>query len=266
MTTWDIKSSKASFDAQKALGAMHAEHAAYVVEGFMEADDCKQAVSRFRKSPNIGIDPVDPPIAKLGISLYEFSDIGEYFSKAGHFQSYADDIFTGLQNPIDEIARKINDAGQAFRPLMHEGKKAFYGVIRDWYGRKDGLAALPHEDFIEPNSDPRFSLLETSQTLSQASFVICLSNGKSGGTTRIYSKRPTAEEFSNPKNRYGYGFSDEFIRDSPYADVHLNPGDVMVFPSSHLHYVQSVPTDGPPRITRQMFAGRLADGDIIYWS
>lgn len=258
-----------TFNPQKVEAVFDGAIAAYVIRGFISPEQCAAATDRFLTHPEMREDPVVPPIAKLGRSLYEYNDLGEYFSQAGVSQRSVDDVFGGIVTPLGEMTARLHEyfkpSGIVVRPLQHERRNGFYGVLRQWWGNQSGMAALPHEDFIEPKVN--YDDLETNDLISELSIVCCLGNGATGGATRIYKRRPTKEEFDDPKNRQGYGFTHEFVADDPYVDVRLQAGDVLVFSAQNIHSVESVPADGPPRITQQLFMGQLEEtGDIIYWS
>ena len=239
----------------------------YVIRDYFSNELCSQVATRFNKYPNKREDPVTPPIQKIGMSFYEYNESNflTYFLESKENQKIIEEIFLGVNNSLRDI---LNEIGQKFdiQLLSHDKQNASFGILRKWFSNLENLSGLIHEDYLEVKNLFSAKIADWNKTMGQLSVVVCFTNGKdgNGGSTRLYQKRPTLVDYSNPSARLNYGFSESFVKGTTYADVCLKPGDVLFFDSTLLHSVGSV--NQGDRITQQCFVNILEDGQLRYWS
>lgn len=243
------------------------EATAYTIQGYLPKSTCNLITRNFLAHPDMRQDPVNPPINKVGHSLYEVANHEHYFLNAAHTQQQIEKTFIGTANPMKIFLAALAQQNiGTIQPAQLNQQNAPFGILREWCGSTDtNLAACIHEDFVLTKYTYRNTFKEIGRLDDQFSIVICISDG-SGGTTRIYNKRPTVEDYSRNEFRHSYGFTEKFVQDIEYIDITLKTGDLLMFRSSLLHSISKVTGT---RITQQCFLGMVGPAPcrkFRYWS
>jgi hypothetical protein len=156
---------------------------AVIISNFWDEIECTNAVKRLSK---IGFDyyeGVHPPLAKLGISQFEFGSNGsnnksEYFKKAKTANLKRSLVFED-KCPIQEIISLLTENNNAVSIAQELGEDYFVGIVRNI---RNGV--LFHLDFAQ--IDAKEWIIEN--ITHQLTWNLILSTSKYGGITTVYDK------------------------------------------------------------------------------
>lgn len=195
------------------------------------------------------------PLLKVGPTAHwQFEHDGgleRYFSEAESVDEQLRDLFrtAGIDDPLDILIRLLRHMWHGPVDLATEGEKRYFsGVVRSVTGGAD-----PHTDNAQ-----RTPQLSIGKVLSQGSILIYLRMPPAGGGMRVFHKRP-----ASPVPLDGRGW--EGVAGLAFSGVTPSAGDVVVFPTTHVHAVEPVIGEGE-RITISTFFGALPDGRLTVWS
>lgn len=202
---------------------------------------------------------------RIGINAtgYHHEDGGKkkYFDLTPQAEKARDEIFAGTQSPIDKIIKFFSSNGYsasiATEPDM-QNARYFAGLIRAM-----GAKSTLHFDYA-PNQLPGWSVSDSEE---QYGLVLYLQMPTEGGELTVYNRpwQPEDESHNNDIGQKGtYGFTEDFLGDTPHTSVRPLEGDLVVFKARNFHQVEEIKSD-KPRLGLTTFMS-LKDGSLSLWS
>jgi hypothetical protein len=203
------------------------------------------------------------PVSKLVTTgtLFDFYDdprgFDPYFEQARSQMAFMRRRFaaTGAPDPLRLMADLLQEAWPG--PVSVATEPGF-GTYNAGVVRSIPSGALPHVD----NAAEECPHLVVGETVAQGSILIYLTSPATGGGLRVFHKSPTA--YDRIHNRQDWGFSPAAIVGVPFTGVTPSAGDVVVFPTTLIHSVDTVVAG--ERISVSAFFGQTRDGRLILWS
>lgn len=184
----------------------------------------------------------------------------KYFDLTPQAEVARDEIFAGTQSPIDKIITFFSNehtVSIATEPEM-QNARYFAGLIRAM-----GAKSTLHFDYA-PNQLPGWSVSDAEE---QFGLVLYLQMPTEGGELTVYNRpwQPEDEEHNNDIGQKGtYGFTEDFLGDTPHTSIRPLEGDLVVFKARNFHQVGEIKSD-KPRLGLTTFMS-LKDGSLSLWS
>lgn len=202
---------------------------------------------------------------RIGINAtgfgYEADGKKKYLDLTPQAAKSRDEIFKGTSNPIDKIIKFFSSNGYsvsiATEPDM-QNAQYFAGLIRAM-----GAKSTLHFDYA-PNQLPGWSASDADE---QYGLVLYLQMPTEGGELTVYNRpwQPEDELHNNDIGQKGtYGFTEDFLADTPYVTILPKAGDLVVFKTRNFHQVGEIKSD-KPRLGLTTFMS-LKDGSLSLWS
>jgi len=201
---------------------------------------------------------------RIGINATGFSHLldgkREYFDATPAAEQDRDKIFKGTHSPINKILEFFGngfDAQIATEPELQQARY-FAGLIRAM-----GAKSTLHFDFA-PKQLPGWSVADADE---QFGLVLYLQMPAAGGELNIYDHpwTPEDERHNNDHVEKGtFGFTEDFLGDTPYASVQPSEGDLVVFKTRNFHQVGEIKSD-KPRLGLTTFMSQQGDR-LSLWS
>ncbi len=190
------------------------------------------------------------PTAHYGFDS-EPNGVENYFAEAAEADADLRNRFAraDIADPLHVMKQILGYLWGSHAEVATEGDRSYFaGVVRSLTA-----GAGPHTD--NARRTPQLSIGETT---AQGSILFYLKMPTEGGGVRVFNKRhPTPEPFDGLGWRGVAGYQ--------YEGVTPNAGDVVIFPSTHVHSVDPVTGEGD-RITISSFFGPMPDGRLVLWS
>lgn len=201
---------------------------------------------------------------RIGINATGFSHLPDgkkaYFDATPTAEKDRDEIFKGTHSPINKILEFFShgfDTKIATESELEEARY-FAGLIRAM-----GAKSTLHFDYA-PKQLPGWSVAEADE---QFGLVLYLQMPTVGGELNIYNHpwTPEDERHNNDHIEKGtFGFTEDFLRDTPYASVLPSEGDLVVFKTRNFHQVDEIHSDRP-RLGLTTFMSQQGD-TLSLWS
>lgn len=201
---------------------------------------------------------------RIGINAtgfgYEVEGKKKYFDQTPQAEKARDEIFAGIQSPVDKIIRFFSNGytvSIAIEPEM-QNAQYFAGLIRAM-----GAKSTLHFDYA-PNQLPGWSVSDAEE---QYGLVLYLQMPTEGGELTVYNRpwQPEDESQNNDIGQKGtYGFTEGFLADTPHTSIRPLEGDLVVFKTRNFHQVGEIKSD-KPRLGLTTFMS-LKEGSLSLWS
>jgi len=201
---------------------------------------------------------------RIGINATGYSHLPDgkkkYFDATLAAEEERDNIFEGTHNPINKILEFFSggfDAKIATEPELKEARY-FAGLIRAM-----GAKSTLHFDYA-PKQLPGWSVADAEE---QFGLVLYLQMPTEGGALNIYDRSwtPEDERYNNDHVEKGtFGFTQDFLGDTPYAAVLPSEGDLVVFKTRNFHQVDEIKSVKPRLGLTTFMSQRL--GTLSLWS
>lgn len=228
---------------------------------FVDSDYCRDAVEAIRSvefSPypaTVGVAGA-APVLKVGPTVFDHfgTDFAAYFDEAAECAGRLRACFAGARiiDPLDLLVDLLTLVWDGPVVIAEErGRPYFAGVLRSIPG-----GTLPHVD----NASVETPELAIGQTSRQGTILLYLAMPTSGGATKVFAKRPNDDDPT-----YSWGYAPEAVAGVRFAGVTPSAGDVVLFPTTHIHQVEPV-TGAGDRITFSAFYGPDERGRLVVWS
>jgi hypothetical protein len=228
---------------------------------FVDGAYCRRAVDavrgvEFNPYPATVDVPGASPVLKVGPTVFDHfgSDFAAYFNEAAECAARLRACFdrAGIVDPLDVIVDFLTLVWDGPVVIAEEqGRSYFAGVLRSIPG-----GTLPHVD----NASVETPELAIGQTTCQGTILLYLAMPTSGGATKVFAKRPTDADPT-----YSWGYAAEALAGVGFAGVTPSAGDVVLFPTTHIHQVEPVTGTGD-RLTFSAFYGPDEHGRLVVWS
>lgn len=241
------------------------EIAAIQIAQFLDRQDLDIVIENMSKKNIEWYENKEFQQGRIGINAtgfgYEAGGKKKYFDFTPQAVKSRDEIFKGASDPIDKIIKFFSSNGYsasiATEPDM-QNAQYFAGLIRAM-----GAKSTLHFDYA-PNQLPGWSVSDADE---QYGLVLYLQMPTEGGELTVYNRpwQPEDESHNNDIGQKGtYGFTEDFLVDTPYVTILPKAGDLVVFKTRNFHQVAAINSD-KPRLALTTFMS-LKDGSLSLWS
>lgn len=252
-------------EAASLLPALSAnEFAAIQISQFLSSDELETVIKNLSKQTIQWYPNKENQQGRIGISTteYHFKEDGKkmYFDLAPQASRVRDEIFESVRNPIKRIIELFAHSyitSIATEPDL-QNAQYFAGLIRAM-----GAKSTLHFDYA-PNQLPGWSVSDSDE---QFGLVLYLQMVAQGGGLTVYNRpwKHEDEEHNKDVGQKGtYGFTEDFIKETPHATVTPSAGDLVVFRSRNFHQVEAIESN-KPRLAMNTFM-TLKDGALSLWT
>ncbi|MDA8018148.1 MAG: hypothetical protein MPN21_11940 [Thermoanaerobaculia bacterium] len=227
------------------------------IPGFASDTECEALV---REAEQIGFElyrEVSPPIARIGVTLFEHDGIGheDYFVSAQKAREIQRRIFARSFDPIERLISMIQSrtgypTGVA---LDSQHGPYFAGTVR----RIESGTRL-HIDYA-PAEHPSW---EVAQVCAQLAWNVYLELPESGGNTHIYERQWVPADDGH-KETDSYGYDSAVVAGSECVTFKPTQGDLYLFNSRNYHLVDA---SVGHRTTVNSAVGQTRDNKVVLWS
>jgi hypothetical protein len=221
-------------------------------------EECARLVEA---SSRIGFEPyehVDPPIDRIGITVFEYVHVGmaAYFADAGRARAAQREIFTASFDPLERvIARMSGGAGVSVDVAVDPTLGRYHaGLVR-----RIEQGTMLHIDFA-PAEQPDWHVSAITAQLAWNFYVEL--DGDRAGRTRVYN-RPWVPRDELLKIPDTYGYRHELVRGAQRLTFQPTLGDVYLFNTRNFHEVE--PSTGR-RTTCTSQMGLQHENHLVLWS
>lgn len=228
-------------------------------------DTCDYATAKLNAYAGKQMYSGAPNVGRIGKSLFEIqfspADYVEYFANAQADLEVSRSMFPPGRYPLDELRLALDDQwlGKVGR-LRLEGGLCGLGLLR--FLDKGG-EILPHNDVAA--ADAEHSLIAQNIDI-QIAFNLLIQGAQRGGSTRIYPKRFSRNEYqANRRNAPNdYALKDDCLPPDPVV-IEAEAGDVYFFDANFPHRVDAC-AGIRSRYTLSAFIGVLRNSDLSLFS
>ncbi len=204
------------------------------------------------------MEAITPRVRRLGMTLFEYTcrnEVDEYFLHSEAAHGARREAFSMSGDLLELALASLQTAWPRPGAVAMEpgGRRYFAGIVRDVYG----ASRIHTDDAREEEPDRLVGMVQ-----GQLAMYLYLTMPRPGGAVVVYD-RPWRHQ--DEVHRDGYGFSPEAVSGDSFVGVTPAAGDLILFPSTHLHRIETCAGIGP-RIILSAFVGRLPDGTLACWS
>lgn len=234
------------------------------IAGFLASDELDLVIKNMARHHIDWYKGKEKEQGRIGISTtgysYDEGGMQKYFDLVPLASKTRDEIFAGIQSPIDRIIELFSVgyiASVATESKMNDAQY-FAGLIRAM-----GAKSTLHFDFA-PNQLSGWSVADSDE---QFGLVLHLQTANKGGELTIYNRPwvPADEEHNMDIGQKGkFGFKSDFLKDTPHTKVTPSAGDLIVFKSRNFHQVEAINTK-EPRLTLTTFMSQK-NKSLLLWS
>ncbi|MEK7517517.1 MAG: 2OG-Fe(II) oxygenase [Patescibacteria group bacterium] len=265
---WGVKHLTPDNSAE-ACDLLHAlasnEIAAIQIAQFLDRRDLDIVIENMSKQEIAWYENKEFQQGRIGINAtgfgYEAGRKQRYFDLTPEAAKSRDEIFKGASDPIDKIIKFFSSNGYsasiATEPDM-QNARYFAGLIRAM-----GAKSTLHFDYA-PDQLPGWSVSDSEE---QYGLVLYLQMPTEGGELTVYNRpwQPEDESHNNDIGQKGtYGFTEDFLGDTPRTSIRPLEGDLVVFKTRNFHQIGEIKSD-KPRLGLTTFMS-LKDGSLSLWS
>ncbi|MCB9798560.1 2OG-Fe(II) oxygenase [Candidatus Nomurabacteria bacterium] len=234
------------------------------IQNFLQPNELNIIIENMRSQDINWYEGKKNEQGRIGISTteYHYLENGKqkYFDLVTQADKVQDQIFDGVENPINRIIKLFSST---FEPKIAtessmQNSKYFSGLVRAM-----GAKSTLHFDYAVDQL-PGWSV---SDLEDQYALVLHLQVAEKGGELNVYNRQwePADEKFNNDVGQKGtYGFTEDFLQDTPYATITPSSGDLIIFRSRNFHQVAAIESS-KPRLTFGTFMG-LKNNTLSLWS
>lgn len=229
------------------------------VPNFLTAEECMELKQRAGQYEFENYLNVVPRIEKVGITVFEFDQIGkkEYFAAVEPANRRIARLTDGICCPL----QRVLDWLSALSPNRRVGVAHEPGLGPYFAGlfRRIEKGTLVHVDFA-PTEQPGWAV---AQVCSQLTFNIYLDVSPiDPGLVHVWQRQVRADDasFKIPES---YGYNPEVVKDVPFATITPQRGMLMVINTRNFHQVC---TAGGSRLAISSAVGQLPDKNLVLWS
>jgi hypothetical protein len=229
------------------------------VPDFLTAEECANLKQRAGQYEFENYLNVVPRIEKVGITVFEFDQIGkkEYFAAVESANQRIARLTDGICSPLQRVVDWLS----ALSPNRRVGVAQEPGLGPYFAGlfRRIERGTLIHVDFA-PTEQPGWAV---AQVCSQLTFNIYLDVSPiDPGLVHVWQRQVRAddESFKIPES---YGYTPEVVKDVPFATITPQRGMLMVINTRNFHQVC---TAGGSRLAISSAVGQLPDKNLVLWS
>ena len=241
------------------------EIAAIQIAQFLSRQELDVVIGNMSKQSIAWYENKQNQQGRIGINAtgfgYEAGGKKKYLDLTPQAAKSRDEIFKGTSNPIDKIIKFFSSNGYsvsiATEPDM-QNAQYFAGLIRAM-----GAKSTLHFDYA-PNQLPGWSVSDADE---QYGLVLYLQMPTEGGELIVYNRpwQPEDESQNNDIGQKGtYGFTEDFLVDTPYVTILPKEGDLVVFKARNFHQIAEINSD-KPRLSLTTFMS-LKDKSLSLWS
>ena len=199
---------------------------------------------------------VDPPIDRIGCTVFEFNAISAsaYFDAAQIVRALQQRIFVHSFDPVQRVIDRLrSDTGRMACVAEERGHQYYAGLIR-----RIEKGTLLHIDFA-PIEQSGWSVCNITHQLAWNLYARV--SDDSGGATHVYERQ---FHEGDQRHRSGtYGFDRKLVEASARASFKPRTGELVIFNTKNYHEVE--PTKGD-RITVNSAIGLTNSGGLVLWS
>jgi hypothetical protein len=232
-------------------------------------ESCQELTTRFWASSARRARGTDAPGYYIGAYHYH-KTTSAYLAQAADAEGPLDAVLDIPGEPLAVLRQGLSEAlekeGIEFRTARHEGREAGRAVLRSWHGQGD-FALAPHEDEAQC-SEPQQADFEIQRVVGYhvVGLNICLENG-AGGRLGVWNVRPNDEDRLRLGVRYaGSPYPVEFLEGAEVMWIDINPGDVYLFNSAHIHAVEPETDVTAQRTTMSAMLGFIGERSVVSWT
>jgi hypothetical protein len=229
------------------------------VPEFLTAKECTELKQRAGQYEFENYRNVVPGIEKVGITVFEFDQIGkkEYFAAVESANRRIARLTDGICCPL----QRVLDWFSALSPnrRVSVGDEPGLGPYFAGLFRRIEKGTPIHVDFA-PIEQPGWAV---AQVRSQLTFNIYLDVSPiDPGLVHVWQRQARAEDesFKIPES---YGYRPEVVKDVPFATITPQRGMLMVINTRNFHQVC---TAGGSRLAISSAVGQLPDKNLVLWS
>lgn len=229
------------------------------VPDFLTPQECMALKQRAEHYEFENYRNVVPRIEKVGITVFEFDQIGkkEYFAAVESANQRIARLTDGICCPL----QRVLDWLSALSPNRRVGVAQEPGLGPYFAGlfRRIEKGTLVHVDFA-PAEQPGWAVAEVS---SQLTFNIYLDvSPVDPGLVHVWQRQVRAED--EPfKIAESYGYEPEVVKNVPFATITPQRGMLMVINTRNFHQVC---TAGGSRLAVSSAVGQMPDKSLVLWS
>lgn len=255
--TW-LTTERRPLDAYSWRQLLRNEIALIVIPDFATREECTRLV---RSAAKIGFelyDDVDPPIDRIGITVFEYDRLGapKYFHDAKEAQAIQQAIFGRSFDPLQRLIRRISAVSE--QPVR-VATDPVLGLYHAGLVRRIEQGTLLHIDFA-PAEQPTWLV---AGVRSQVTWNLYLAlSSATPGCTHVYNREwsPPDERLKIPDT---YGYDHRVVDGAARITYEPTVGDVYLFNTRNFHRVDA---SAGRRITFGSAIGEFDDGRIVLWS
>lgn len=222
------------------------EIAAIQIAQFLDRRDLDIVIENMGKQNIQWYENKENQQGRIGINAtgfgYEAGGKQRYFDLTPEAAKSRDEIFKGASDPIDKIIKFFSSneysAAIATEPDM-QNAQYFAGLVRAM-----GAKSTLHFDYA-PNQLPSWSVSDADV---QYGLVLYLQMPTKGGELTVYNRlwQPEDESHNNDIGQKGtYGFTEDFLVDTPHVTIMPKAGDLVVFNARNFHQIENIKSDKP---------------------
>ena len=229
-----------------------------MIPGFATRTECASLVGQSNK---LGFHPyqyVDPPIDRIGVTVFEYDKIGmaSYFREAEIARRLQREIFA---SSFDPLARFISTVGANHPGSVGIATDSRMGQYYAGLVRRIEAGTMLHIDFASAEQ-PDWQVASVRSQLAWNLYVDLDETG--AGSTHVYNRPWTSalERFKIPDS---YGYRHELLEGSQHFTYRPTLGDVLIFNTRNFHEVDR---SNGNRVTVTSAMGLFDDGALKLWS